>query len=166
MSEEQHEREAHEQRALQSNHAPPKPMTTRLIGIKAPGMQYPASSDSFVVLKSTSQPLLALNPVPNSTSVEEDPNWSRNNTLSHRLRVANRVFDIMSSKSSVDHPMCQECTDMLLECLEKQMNDVGRERDCYIEFMKRVKDSRVTKEEEEELAQQVEEVTFPKQSDN
>lgn len=47
---------------------------------------------------------------------------------------------------------------MLLECLEKQMNDVGRERDCYIDFMKRVKDSRVTKEEETELAQQVKEV--------
>lgn len=143
---------------MHSTQAPPKALSTRLIGVKPP--TYPASSDSFVVLKSSSQPLQALHPVSASTLVEEDSNWNRNNTLSHRLRVANRVFDIMSSKSSVDHPMCQECTDMLLECLEKQMNDVGRERDCYIEFMKRVKDSRVTKEEEEELAQQVEEVRF------
>lgn len=109
------------------------------------------------MLKS-SQPLQAIQPVSTSISVEDDPNWSRNNTLSHRLRVANRVFDIMSSKSSVDHPICQECTDMLLECLEKQMNDVGRERDCYIDFMKKVKDSVVTKAEEQELGKQVEEV--------
>lgn len=145
---------------------------------------FPASADSFVVLstsKSTSAegtgtagatattiqpvsatavPVQATNLVSTSTSVEEDPNWSRNNTLSHRLRVANRVFDIMSSKSSVDHPMCQECTDMLLESLEKQMSDVGRERDCYIEFMKKVKDSRVSKDEEEDLAKQVEEVNL------
>lgn len=116
---------------------------------------FPASADSFVVLPSKETTPIAVTPAP-----AEDPNWSRNNTLSHRLRVANRVFDIMSSKSSVDHPMCQECTDMLLESLEKQMSDVGKERDSYIEFMKKVKDNRVTKEEEMELAKQVEEVSF------
>lgn len=98
-------------------------------------------------------------PATTSSIPAEDPNWStRNNTLSHRLKVANRVFDIMSSKSSIDHPMCQECTDMLLELLENQMSDVSRERDSYIEFLKKVKDSRVSKEEEKELAKQVEEV--------
>lgn len=116
---------------------------------------FPASADSFVVLPSKETTPTAVTAAPT-----EDPNWSRNNTLSHRLRVANRVFDIMSSKSSVDHPMCQECTDMLLESLEKQMSDVGKERDSYIEFMKKVKDNRVTKEEEMELAKQVEEVSF------
>ncbi|KAI8098620.1 autophagy protein Apg6-domain-containing protein [Halteromyces radiatus] len=63
----------------------------------------------------------------------------RNNSLSHRLKVATRLFDVMSSKSSVDHPMCQECTDMMLESLERQLDDVGRERDCYLDFLKQVK---------------------------
>ncbi|KAI9478225.1 MAG: autophagy protein Apg6-domain-containing protein [Benjaminiella poitrasii] len=102
--------------------------------------------------------LQAAHPV--STSTED---WPRNNTLSHRLKVANRVFQIMSSKSSVDHPMCQECTDILLETLERQMSDVSRERDCYIEFLKKVKDSRVTKEEEEELEKQVDELKLAEQ---
>ncbi|KAI7905922.1 autophagy protein Apg6-domain-containing protein [Cokeromyces recurvatus] len=97
-------------------------------------------------------------PTVSTSAPIEDPNWSRNNTLSHRLKVANRVFQIMSSKSSVDHPMCQECTDILLETLERQMSDVSRERDCYIEFLKKVKEGRVTKEEEEELKNQVEEL--------
>lgn len=91
------------------------------------------------------------------TTVEE-ANWTRNNSLSHRLKVANRLFDIMSSQSNVDHPLCQECTDMLLEALEKQLEDVSRERDCYIEFMKKVKDSRLSNEEEQELRKQLEEV--------
>jgi beclin 1 len=88
----------------------------------------------------------------------DNNNWARNNSLSHRLKVANKIFDIMSSKSSADHPMCQECTDMLLESLEKQLDDVGRERDCYINFMKKVKNSVVTDEEQQELKSQVNEV--------
>ncbi|SAL96178.1 hypothetical protein [Absidia glauca] len=63
----------------------------------------------------------------------------RNNSLSHRLKVATLLFDVMSSKSNVDHPMCQECTDMMLEGLERQLDDVGRERDCYLDFLKKIK---------------------------
>lgn len=98
--------------------------------------------------------LQATNPIITSaTTVETPPSgWSE------RLKVANRLFEIMSSKSSVDHPMCQECVDLFIELLREQMNDVSTERDCYIEFLKKVKDSRVTKEEEEELAKQVEDV--------
>lgn len=175
VAEEQYEIEVHKQRV--STNPPQKPISSRLVGIKPSNPSYkresyPASADSFVVLPSkdisppstattttptTSTPLAtSLQPVSNVPV--EDPNWSRNNTLSHRLRVASRLFDIMSSKSSVDHPMCQECTDMLLESLERQMSDVGRERDAYIEFLKKVKDNRVTKKEEEELVKQVEEV--------
>lgn len=146
---------------------------------------YPAPSESFVVLThpetnantpptipSTSKTfklstnknsrtfnsdmatLQATNPIITSANTVETPpsGWSE------RLKVANRLFEIMSSKSSVDHPMCQECVDLFIELLREQMNDVSTERDCYIEFLKKVKDSRVTKEEEEELAKQVENV--------
>lgn len=54
--------------------------------------------------------------------------------------------------------MCQECVDLFIELLREQMNDVSTERDCYIEFLKKVQDSRVTKEEKTELAKQVEDV--------
>lgn len=54
--------------------------------------------------------------------------------------------------------MCQECVDLFIELLREQMNDVSTERDCYIEFLNRVKDNRVSKEEEIELAKQVENV--------
>ncbi|CAO3577691.1 unnamed protein product [Absidia cylindrospora] len=74
----------------------------------------------------------------NTTSTATDQ--QRNNTLSHRLKVATLLFDVMSSKSNVDHPMCQECTDMMLEGLERQLDDVGRERDCYLDFLKKVKE--------------------------
>lgn len=138
---------------------------------------YPIVSESFVMLphphqqqqQAIQRPILTskstntVTTVTTPTHVEfqttvEEANWTRNNSLSHRLKVANRLFDIMSSQSNVDHPLCQECTDMLLEALEKQLEDVSRERDCYIEFMKKVKDSRLSNEEEQELRKQLEEV--------
>ncbi|KAK4521818.1 uncharacterized protein ATC70_004355 [Mucor velutinosus] len=100
--------------------------------------------------------LQATNPImttSNSATGETPPSgWSE------RLKVANRLFEIMSSKSSVDHPMCQECVDLFIELLREQMNDVSTERDCYIEFLKKVQDNRVTKEEEIELVKQVQDL--------
>lgn len=101
----------------------------------------------------TLQPTNPIMTTSNSSTGETPPSgWSE------RLKVANRLFEIMSSKSSVDHPMCQECVDLFIELLREQMNDVSTERDCYIEFLNRVKDNRVSKEEEIELAKQVENV--------
>ncbi|KAI8372628.1 autophagy protein Apg6-domain-containing protein [Choanephora cucurbitarum] len=166
---------AEEQLAIQTQKSRPstkttKALHTRLIGIKQPAKQ-PGPSESFVVLTHPEHHSVSTDntsAIQSSTKIllqathSEDASWSRdsNNSLSHRLKVANRLFDIMSSKSSVDHPMCQECTDMLLEHLQKQMTDVGRERDCYIDFLKKIKDSRVTAEEEAELTQQVEELVL------
>ncbi|KAI7863405.1 autophagy protein Apg6-domain-containing protein [Spinellus fusiger] len=109
-------------------------------------------SESFVVL-SRSQ----VAPLANTPPGEDRGGWQtqRNNSLSHRLKVANRLFDLMSSKSSVDHPMCQECTDMLLESLEKQLEAVGRERDCYIDYLKKIKQNQVSEEEQSSLEHQV-----------
>ncbi|CEP18604.1 hypothetical protein [Parasitella parasitica] len=99
------------------------------------------------------QPTHPIATLSSSTTVETPPSsWSE------RLKVANRLFEVMSSKSSVDHPMCQECVDLFIELLREQMNDVSTERDCYIEFLKKVKDSRVSKEEEAELEKQVQDL--------
>ncbi|CAG8558310.1 10002_t:CDS:2, partial [Funneliformis mosseae] len=57
---------------------------------------------------------------------------------SNRLKIANRLFDVMSSRSEIEHPMCHECTDMLLDSLKKSLADASKERDCYIDFHKKV----------------------------
>jgi beclin 1 len=64
----------------------------------------------------------------------------------------------MSAKSDIDHPMCQECTDILLESLRRQLDDVSRERDCYIEFLKKVSESKIDPAEEKILRKEIEEV--------
>jgi hypothetical protein len=42
-------------------------------------------------------------------------------TISHRLRVTIELFDMLSDNSEVDHPLCEECTDTLLESMEQQL---------------------------------------------
>uniref|UniRef100_A0A674E171 Beclin-1 n=1 Tax=Salmo trutta TaxID=8032 RepID=A0A674E171_SALTR len=42
--------------------------------------------------------------------------------LSRRLKVTSDLFDIMSGQTDVDHPLCEECTDTLLDHLDTQLN--------------------------------------------
>jgi beclin len=110
-------------------------------------------SESFVMLSSSQ---IAPPVVSQVSTLKSDE--ARNNSMSRRLKVANKLFDIMSAKSDIDHPMCQECTDILLESLRRQLDDVSGERDCYIEFLKKVSESKIDPAEEKMLRKEIEEV--------
>ncbi|MCI4383866.1 hypothetical protein PGIGA_G00031630 [Pangasianodon gigas] len=51
--------------------------------------------------------------------------------LSRRLKVTSDLFDIMSGQSDVDHPLCEECTDTLLDHLDTQLNITENECQNY-----------------------------------
>ncbi|KAI9290111.1 autophagy protein Apg6-domain-containing protein [Umbelopsis sp. AD052] len=110
-------------------------------------------SESFVMLSSSQ---IAPPVVSQVSTLKSDE--ARNSSMSRRLKVANKLFDIMSAKSDIDHPMCQECTDILLESLRRQLEDVSRERDCYIEFLKKVSESKIDPAEEKILRKEIEEL--------
>ncbi|XP_048373052.1 beclin-1 [Sphaerodactylus townsendi] len=55
--------------------------------------------------------------------------------LSRRLKVTGDLFDIMSGQTDVDHPLCEECTDTLLDQLDTQLNITeNEERDSQRNF--------------------------------
>ena len=56
--------------------------------------------------------------------------------LSADMERANRLFEIMSSRSDIDHPICVECTSMLVEGLEQRLEVASKERDAYVTFLK------------------------------
>jgi beclin 1 len=120
-----------------------------------PKEHYAGPAESFVML---SRSQIAPPVVSQVTSAKPEDSYARNNSMSHRLKIANKLFDIMSAKSDIDHPMCQECTDILLESLRRQLEDVSRERDCYIEFLKKVSESKIDDAGEETLRREIEEV--------
>ncbi|XP_069122244.1 beclin-1-like [Argopecten irradians] len=67
--------------------------------------------------------------------------------LSHRVKVNSILFDIMSSQSDVDHPLCEECTDNLLDQLDHQLKITEDECKDYREFLENLSTSEDTSEE-------------------
>jgi beclin 1 len=45
----------------------------------------------------------------------------QNVTLGNRLKSTAELFDIISNNGDVDHPLCEECTDTLLETMDQQL---------------------------------------------
>ncbi|KAL8742539.1 MAG: hypothetical protein Q9190_004992 [Brigantiaea leucoxantha] len=57
-------------------------------------------------------------------------------SLSHQVEATTRLFEILSSRSDIDHPICTECTDLLLSSLQSRLSSATKERDAYISFLK------------------------------
>jgi len=82
--------------------------------------------------------------------------------MSHRLKVTSQLFDMLSDNSTVDHPLCEECTDTLLQSLEQQLELAEQDSQQYQEYLNKLnsetEDNSEVVELEQELARlQVEE---------
>lgn len=64
--------------------------------------------------------------------------------LSADMERAKRLFEIMSSRSDIDHPICVECTTLLVEGLEQRLEVAGKERDAYVTFLKSLQNEEPT----------------------
>lgn len=90
--------------------------------------------------------------------------------LSRRLKVTGDLFDIMSGQTDVDHPLCEECTDTLLDQLDNQLTVTENECQNYkrcLEILEQMEEENQEKLEaelqaltleEERLIQELEEV--------
>ncbi|KAI0126484.1 autophagy protein Apg6 [Xylariales sp. AK1849] len=56
----------------------------------------------------------------------------------HEAERINKLFEILSARSDIDHPVCIECTDMLVDGLQKRLENTVRERSLYAEYLKQV----------------------------
>lgn len=76
--------------------------------------------------------------------------------LGRHRETTTRLFEILSARSDIDHPICSECTDLLLEGLQKRQAGVTRERDAYVEFLKKAQQDIPTDEEKAKTKQDLE----------
>lgn len=67
--------------------------------------------------------------------------------FSQQMETTLRLFEILSARSDIDHPICSECTELLLDGLQKRQMSVLRERDAYVEFLKQAQQDVPTDEE-------------------
>ncbi|CAI9180785.1 unnamed protein product [Rangifer tarandus platyrhynchus] len=61
------------------------------------------------------------------TLIGETSDGGTMENLSRRLKVTGDLFDIMLGQTDVDHPLCEECTDTLLDQLDTQLNVIENE---------------------------------------
>ncbi|OBZ70554.1 Beclin-1 [Grifola frondosa] len=92
-------------------------------------------------------------PAAASASMQEEATHPNPSPLSHHLRSTLRLFNLLSSRTDLDHPLCSECSHILLQSLTRQLEETKKERDGYIAFEKEV---RKEKEREGEGVNKVE----------
>lgn len=67
--------------------------------------------------------------------------------MSQHLDYLTQLFEVLSGRSDIDHPICFDCTEIVLEKLQKKQTGVTRERDAYVDFLKKAQDDIPTEEE-------------------
>ncbi|OAL07576.1 APG6-domain-containing protein [Phaeosphaeriaceae sp. SRC1lsM3a] len=58
-------------------------------------------------------------------------------SMADGLETTNRMFEILSARSDIDHPICVECTELLVDGLQKRLAVATRERDAYVDYLRR-----------------------------
>lgn len=66
---------------------------------------------------------------------------------SHEMQRINKLFEILSARSDIDHPICVECTDLLVEEMQKKLEITTRERDMYVNYLRQLQSDAPTDEE-------------------
>ncbi|OAQ99698.1 hypothetical protein LLEC1_03525 [Akanthomyces lecanii] len=60
-------------------------------------------------------------------------------TRENEMGRVNRLFEILTARSDIDYPICVECTDMLVDGLQRKLDTAARTRDAYISNLKELR---------------------------
>src|ERR1700761_1047109 len=74
-----------------------------------------------------------------TTSSSQNP---KPTSLSHQIKSHSKLFALLSSHTDVDHPLCEECSHVLMTALAKQLEETRRERDGYLAFEREIRKER------------------------
>ncbi|XP_051530471.1 beclin-1 [Myxocyprinus asiaticus] len=110
------------------------------------------------------------------TLIGETSDGGTMENLSRRLKVTSDLFDIISGQTDVDHPLCEECTDTLLDHLDTQLNVTENECQNYkncLELLSQLPEEEEVsllnelqqlKQEEESLIQELESIEVQREA--
>ncbi|CCH61466.1 hypothetical protein TBLA_0E04110 [Henningerozyma blattae CBS 6284] len=68
----------------------------------------------------------------------DDKSSLSSKNLSTQINSLVNVFNILSTNSNIDYPVCQDCCDLLVSRLKTQYNESVKERDTYFQFINRL----------------------------
>ncbi|KAL3958750.1 hypothetical protein ACCO45_006912 [Purpureocillium lilacinum] len=59
----------------------------------------------------------------------------------------NRLFEILSARSDIDHPVCVDCTELLVEGFQRKLDAASKERDAYVRYLSQVQSEQPSSED-------------------
>ncbi|CCD25059.1 beclin 1 NDAI_0E02420 [Naumovozyma dairenensis CBS 421] len=68
-------------------------------------------------------------------------------TLSSQINALSNIFNILSSKTKIDYPVCQDCCNSMIQDLKNQYDEAIKERETYTAFLNKL-EMKVTTEPE------------------
>jgi len=111
-------------------------------------------TDSFVVLSTTSG---SYNSNPGFITESAD-----RSSLNYRLKVVNNIFDIISGKNDIDHPLCNDCAKILYEKLKQQLEKVKKEnvfyQSYYNQFISNIENNEEENDTERDIVSEEEQI--------
>lgn len=66
---------------------------------------------------------------------------------SHEMERIKKLWEILSARSDVDHPLCVDCTEVLLDGMKKKLESAIRDRDSLASTLKELQASLPSEEE-------------------
>ncbi|CAL9729949.1 vacuolar protein sorting-associated protein 30 [Monosporozyma unispora] len=73
---------------------------------------------------------------PDLESSKSDPqDINVEKTLSTQISTLSNIFNILSSKSSIDYPVCKDCCQMLIQKLKNEYDETLQEKEIYAQFL-------------------------------
>ncbi|KAI0384203.1 APG6-domain-containing protein [Hypomontagnella monticulosa] len=138
-----------ERRALYdrvSRDAGPATFKRNTNALRSDGHPRDSSAMSFVLLTESQVAPPRLTPPIDSQTPKQQRRKSLSNgqrsdgrpAQPHEAERINKLFEILSARSDIDHPICVECTEMLVDGQQKRLESTSRERDAYAAFLKQV----------------------------
>ena len=96
------------------------------------------------------------------TLVDETGGETPTSSLGRKLRTTAELFDLISNNGDIDHPLCEECTDALLDAMDQQLKLSEEEAQEYQAYLQKLDqetedDGRVADLEKELAALQTDE---------
>ena len=74
----------------------------------------------------------------------------------HQLKQSKRLFDVVSSRSKIDHPVCADCAELLLQRLRAELDESRKERDGYVDYLRQLQTSEMSDDERRQIEKEVE----------
>lgn len=106
-----------------------------------PGMSFIYLTESQVVPPTRSHVSPAARKTADDAAPEDDGSESR------EMERITKLHEILSSRSDIDHPVCVECTEMLVDELQKKLEAANKDREAYVGYLKEMQAGAPTDEE-------------------